>query len=199
MSRPALTFSSRVLLAVQARKKSRQEERNRVRRENEQPLVQLQGGGAVHPTRLKKIPDSKRLSTLPAVKEPLSKLRQRLGPESGSTVCLFALQPDPAHPEVFLTCMFLPPAVQIHHTCLRPMDLSLQMSTISFCAAIQKGNCQERWSLPWQEKFHGDPWQSLAFSMCVEEREREGGSDDRQQRRVGGRAHGCTQLNASLT
>ena len=58
-----------------------------MRRENEQPLVEIQGGGAVHPTRLKLMPESKRLSALPAVKEPLSKLRERLlDPVVGQTV-----------------------------------------------------------------------------------------------------------------
>ena len=52
-----------------------------MRRENEQPLVQVEGGGAVHPTRLKQLPDAKRLSALPALKEPLSKLRKRLAPQ----------------------------------------------------------------------------------------------------------------------
>jgi hypothetical protein len=62
----------------EARKAAREEQRVRVRRENEQPLVHVQGGGAVHPTRLKKMPEAKRLSSLPPIKEPLSNLRRRL-------------------------------------------------------------------------------------------------------------------------
>ena len=65
----------------EARKAAREEQRVRVRRENEQPLVHVQGGGAVHPTRLKKMPEAKRLSSLPPIKEPLSNLRRRLGNE----------------------------------------------------------------------------------------------------------------------
>ncbi len=52
-----------------------------MRRENEQPLVHVEGGGAVHPTRLKQLPDAKRLSALPVLKEPLSRLRKRLAPQ----------------------------------------------------------------------------------------------------------------------
>ncbi len=52
-----------------------------MRRENEQPLVHVEGGGAVHPTRLKQLPDAKRLSALPSLKEPLSRLRKRLAPQ----------------------------------------------------------------------------------------------------------------------
>jgi len=56
-----------------------------VRRENEQPLVHVEGGGAVHPTRLKQLPDAKRLSALPVLKEPLSRLRKRLVHVSSSS------------------------------------------------------------------------------------------------------------------
>jgi len=62
------------------------EEKMRVRRENEQPLVRVEGGGAVHPTRLKLLPDAKRLSALPVLKESLSKMRQRITPEAEQQV-----------------------------------------------------------------------------------------------------------------
>ena len=57
-----------------------------MRRENEQPLVQMVGGGAVHPTRLQRLEEAKGLKDLPAVKAPLSKLQQRLHPQEKQQV-----------------------------------------------------------------------------------------------------------------
>ena len=68
-----------------------------MRHENEQPLVPVEGGGAVHPTRLKLLPDAKRLSALPAVKEPLSKLRMRVQAGAAQEVAVLAQYSFPSH------------------------------------------------------------------------------------------------------
>ena len=64
----------------QWRQASREQDRRRVRLENGQSLVQVSGGGLIHPTRLKHtLGQAKLLGTLPGSKEPVSKLRMSAG------------------------------------------------------------------------------------------------------------------------